>query len=243
MNVGVRIVAHSICVITMLTALSGCDTAPKSTNAKAGVVILRRLPVSMKVRQRSTTRVPGSQQSLHLTIDDITRGQVMATLKDSNGKTVLASTSFSAGDVADFSLGDENYQLQLTELDNSLTSDDYASFVIAIPSESAGLAEPGKPADSGQETIEKLLRAVEGSEGVVFIRNSEEYSAKEAADHLRMKWKSAGGDITTAEEFIDQIATKSSISNEPYRVRKPDGTEVESSAYLHEKLREINAKR
>jgi hypothetical protein len=239
MNVSVRIVAHSLGIIAMLTALSGCDTAPKSTNPKAGVPALRELPVSMKVRQRSTTRVPGSQRSLHLTIDDITRGQVMASLKDNNGKPVLTPTSFKEGDAARFSFGEAVYQLQLAELDNSLTGDDYASFVISIPTENG---EQSNSAGPESAIIEKLLKAVEASD-VIFIRNSEEHSAKEAADHLRMKWKAAGGEIITAEEFINQFATKSSISNEPYRVRKPDGTEVESSAYLHEKLREINAKR
>src|SRR5688500_3340761 len=115
MNVVLRIVANSLGVVAMLTALSGCDTASRSTKAKVSAPGLRELPVSMKVRQRSTTRVPGSQQALHLTIDDITRGQVMTSLKDSDGKPVLAPTSFKEGDAASFSFGDAVYELQLAE--------------------------------------------------------------------------------------------------------------------------------
>ena len=90
-----------------------------------------------------------------------------------------------------------------------------------------------------REKIERLLAAVESAEGDVFIRNGGEHSAADAAEHLRTKWQAAGEQIKTAEEFIDKIGTKSSLSGEPYRVRLANGADVPASDYLREKLSDI----
>jgi hypothetical protein len=170
-----------------------------------------------------------------LTIDDITDGQVITSLADGDGKPVLAMTSLKRGDSAAFTLGDSAYQLTLKELDNSLLGEDSAEFEI-----SSGTAN--QPADE-RDKIEQLLSAIELSDGMVFIRNGTEYTPKEAADHLRAKWKAAGDEFIDVESFIDRIATKSSLSGEPYRVRKPDGAEVPAGEFLREKLKAIEQKR
>ena len=95
----------------------------------------------------------------------------------------------------------------------------------------APLSEPVK--------IEALIISVEQLPGAVFIRNGSEYSADKAADHLRMKLRYAGKRIKTAEEFIDNLATGSSMSGKPYRIRFADGHTVESAVYFREQLRRI----
>jgi hypothetical protein len=118
-------------------------------------------------------------------------------------------------------------------LDNSLLGEDSATFII-----SSGAAN--NPTDERND-IERLLAAVEASGDVVFIRNGTEHTAEEAADHLRAKWKAAGDKVADVETFVDKIATKSSMSGEPYRVRKADGSEVPAADYLREKLNEIES--
>jgi hypothetical protein len=189
----------------------------------------------MRVTQRTTTRVPGSQRSLHLTIDDITAGQVMASLAGNDGKPVLAATSLKRGESAAFTLGDATYQLTLKELDNSVLGDDFATFVIS--------SAAGDNPEDEREKIEQLLAAVAADSDAVFIRNGAEQVPQEAADHLRAKWKAAGDRVKDVESFIDKIATKSSMSNEPYRVRKADGTEVAAADYLREIAKVIESKR
>ena len=44
---------------------------------------------------------------------------------------------------------------------------------------------------------------------------------------------------SSAREFIEQVATKSSLSGEPYRIRLRDGSEVFSGQYLSEVLDRI----
>lgn len=65
--------------------------------------------------------------------------------------------------------------------------------------------------------IDYLLSAVEQS-GCTFIRNGAFHSAADAADHLRMKYKRARRHVDSAEEFIDRIASQSSLSGEPYTI-------------------------
>jgi hypothetical protein len=209
----------------------GCDGGSPAPQPVKKPSVLSGLPAEMSVKQRSTTDVPGSDSALRLTIDDITGGQVLTSLSDKQGGTVLAVTSLKPGEAATFQLGDESFQLTLTELKNALVGEDFATFVVA----SGSAEETGDK----KEEIERLLALVGSAEGTVFIRNGEEHSAKDAAEHLRRKWQAAGGEIATAEEFIDKIATKSSLSGEPYRVRRSDGTEVPASEYLREKLKEL----
>jgi hypothetical protein len=204
---------------------------PLAARTQTKSLQLPDLPVEMAVKQRSTTVVPGSDGSLRLTIDDITRGQVIASLIDEEGGSVLAATSLSRGDSAPFKFGNETYQLTLKELNNALVGEDFATFVVSSGSKTGTLSERAK--------IERLLSFIETAEGDVFIRNGVEYSAKDAADHLRTKWSAAGSQIATAEDFIDKIASKSSTSGEPYQVRVASGATVSASDYLREKLAQI----
>jgi hypothetical protein len=92
-----------------------------------------------------------------------------------------------------------------------------------------------------RDEIYTLLERVELS-ACRFIRNGSGYSAKEAAQHLRTKWR-AGNKLSgemSAEQFISQIATTSSMSGQPYMIDCGAGSLLLSS-WLAEKLREIRA--
>lgn len=104
--------------------------------------------------------------------------------------------------------------------------------------EDAPVKAPGEP-----EKIERLIASVEALEGAVFLRNGSEYTAKEAGAHLRRKWKSAGSRIRTAEQFIDHLGTKSSLSGEPYRIRLADRTTITLRDHLLKELDRIKSAR
>jgi hypothetical protein len=86
------------------------------------------------------------------------------------------------------------------------------------------------------QKIETLISTVNDLKDATFIRNGKEYDCKAAADHMRTKWSYAGDKIHTAQEFIEQIASKSSQSGKPYLIRFGDGREVKSSEFLTEAL-------
>jgi len=99
------------------------------------------------------------------------------------------------------------------------------------------LPRPGAAAGSERVAIEDLLRAVDES-GLVWIRNGSEHDAHAAAAHLRAKWQAAGARVRTAEDFIDGIASRSSLSGRPYLVRLPDGSTVPAADWLRARLAE-----
>ena len=149
---------------------------------------------------------------------------------DKAGATLLSRKSMQQGAVATIKLGAETYQLTLKELNNALIGEDFATFVVSGPA-GAGLSE--------KEKIEKLIAQIENLPGAVFVRNGTEHGAKEAAEHLRTKWQAAGDRVKTAREFIDHLATKSSMSDEAYTIKLADGTIEPAGAYLHERLAEL----
>jgi hypothetical protein len=85
--------------------------------------------------------------------------------------------------------------------------------------------------------IRYLIGSVEALQGMTFLRNGGKYDARKAADHLRLKLKTAGNRVKTAEDFIRLCGSKSSVSGEAYRMRFPDGTTMYAGAFFRERLK------
>ena len=95
------------------------------------------------------------------------------------------------------------------------------------------------PNAAAQVEIDHLLKFVATSQ-CTFIRNGSEHPAPEARDHLAGKLDFAKGRISTAEDFIRYLATESSMSNEPYKV-KCAGKELPAGAWLSAELKRYRA--
>lgn len=93
---------------------------------------------------------------------------------------------------------------------------------------------------SDQDKIERMLAALTASDAV-FIRGGSEYTGKEAASHLRMKWSAAGDRVQTARQFIDLLASSSSASGKPYSIRTADGRETPSRDWFTALLASIES--
>ena len=92
----------------------------------------------------------------------------------------------------------------------------------------------GWPNSTTEGEVEYLLEFVAAS-GCIFIRNDEEHSSEEAADHLRLKYSRGKRYVDTAEDFIDRLATESSWTGRAYTVRCGE-QEQSSAAWLHRAL-------
>ena len=93
------------------------------------------------------------------------------------------------------------------------------------------------PSAAVETEINYLLGFIETS-GCEFYRNGNWYDSPRAAEHLRYKYKmlAASDRISTAEDFIDKAATKSSLSGEPYEVRCSGREPITSTQWLRESL-------
>ena len=223
--------AITIVIFTVLVG-AGCSesNSPHPASQKSPV---HGLPAEFTVRQRSTTAAPGSDGRLLITIDDITRGQVIVSAATASGTDLLPARSMSPKTTAAFDFGGQSLRLRLQRLDNALIGEDFATFELS--SDDGSLTEAQK--------IEKLIQVIADLSDATFIRNGAEHSALEAAEHLRMKWGSAGSGVNTAEQFIDGVASRSSVTGRPYRIRFAGGRTVEAGEFLREHLQQIEQDR
>ena len=94
-----------------------------------------------------------------------------------------------------------------------------------------------------QARIDFLIREVENAKDLIFIRNGAEHDAAAAGKHLRMKLNYAGERVRTAEEFVKNCASESSLTHRKYKVRFPGGKTMDAAEYFADKLREYDAAR
>ena len=93
------------------------------------------------------------------------------------------------------------------------------------------------PNATTQREITGLLQALEHS-GCRFQRNGSWHEAAEARSHLQRKYdyllkRNLAG---SAEQFIDNAASRSSISDKPYRVACPNRPEQDSAPWFRQQL-------
>lgn len=214
-------------VIAGVTACSrpkmGSTTPAAPTAGIAGV------PFEFTVPQRSTTPVNGTAGKLLVHTGDITGGKVSAGL-ELGGSPLTASSSLRVGQLVRFDFEGAHYALVLTHLSNALVGQDFATFTLEV-------ATPGPAGMQQDEVIERLLGAVAGLQAAVLNRNGSDYPPVEAVEHLRMKRESEGE--MTAEQFIDGIATKSSLSGRAYEIRHGDGSTEALADFLRAELKKI----
>ena len=95
----------------------------------------------------------------------------------------------------------------------------------------------GSQAEPVDKIVQHLIAYVEQS-GMTFIRNSRQYTAKEAAEHMQKKYDYYRGDIDTPEKFIELCATRSILSGEPYLIINEQGKKIRTSEWLLKELQE-----
>jgi len=91
--------------------------------------------------------------------------------------------------------------------------------------------------------VERLIQYVESRTDCAFVRNGTAYTSHDAADFLRKKMDYMGDRVSTAQQFVDQIASRSSTSGEPYMIRHADGRMEHSAKFLSDELKRMDGGR
>ena len=86
--------------------------------------------------------------------------------------------------------------------------------------------------------IEHLISAV-GASGCTFVRNGKEHDAEAAEAHLRLKYRRGRKYSKTAEDFIERLASKSSMSRKAYQMACPESPTIASGDWLRARLAEF----
>ena len=92
-------------------------------------------------------------------------------------------------------------------------------------------------ADKAEVEIEYLITTV-GESGCTFIRNGSRHDSDDAASHMRLKYRRGKRYATTAELFIERLASKSSFSGKSYAIECPGSEAVPSGEWLTARLHE-----
>jgi len=100
----------------------------------------------------------------------------------------------------------------------------------------AAAGSAGELPAAEERQIEALIARVAGMTDAAFIRNDRSYDAATAAEFLRRKWRRHAAEVRSAEDFIDRVATGSSTTGAPYRIRLGDGRELPCATVLREEL-------
>ena len=119
-------------LVLLILSLTGCATTR---------LALPNEPVRMTVLQRHTKAIPGSQEQVQLSLDDITGGQVLLSIRGPGGK-IVDTVSVKNGDVVPFAVGRHEYYLRVVELRNFLTGDDFGVFEISAEPPRKGRLKP-----------------------------------------------------------------------------------------------------
>ena len=87
-----------------------------------------------------------------------------------------------------------------------------------------------------QAEIDHLIKYIQGSD-CKFIRNGKAHTPDEAIEHILKKYDHFKPKIKTTEDFIEFCASRSILSNQPYKIGCPDQELVESRNWF---LKELN---
>jgi len=106
---------------------------------------------------------------------------------------------------------------------------------------SAWLLPNALAGEDTNKTVTYLIDYVAKSD-LTFVRNGQDSTAKQAAEHMRQKWAYFSKKIKTPEDFILLAATKSELSGKLYLVRLKDGKESPAGEWLSKVLAEYRKK-
>jgi hypothetical protein len=93
------------------------------------------------------------------------------------------------------------------------------------------------PAAADDTTAEiQYLLTTAGQSQCMFIRNGKAHTSTEAESHLRLKYSNGKRWVSTTEQFIDRIASKSSWTGKKYYIDCPDKGRQASSDWMSARL-------
>jgi len=203
----------------LILFIIGCSSEEKPVNQ----LLLPKKGFKFQLVQRTQISLPSVDGNVICSINDITKGQTQIVIKEN--ERVLVAESIMEMEPINFKFNNFSYTVTCKGMVNKLFGDDFAHFEIVEN------VHPKKAAKDETKEIEALLKKIESS-NIIFVRNGDEYSAQDAAEHLRSKWKQSAGKIKTKNDFINHIATQSSMTGELYYVILKDGQKFTLSDWI-----------
>jgi hypothetical protein len=87
--------------------------------------------------------------------------------------------------------------------------------------------------------IQFLIEQVRKSD-CTFFRNGTAYTAKDAASHLTLKYNNGKRYAKNGNDFIKNLASKSSWTGISYKIKCPNSEEITTNKWLYNQLKYYN---
>jgi membrane-bound lytic murein transglycosylase len=118
-----------------------------------------------------------------------------------------------------------------------------ASLILVLVLAAAGAVRADSSSDgltpADRAKIERLIAVVETLPDASFIRNGKAYGPATAGKFLRGKWKDREASIRSVDDFIQNVATRSSTTGQPYLIRFNDGREIATAEFFRSELAKL----
>ncbi|MBI1836858.1 MAG: DUF5329 family protein [Flavobacteriia bacterium] len=203
-----------------------------SCTSKENNLSLPQNGFEFKLFQRNSIEIPSIDGDVMCSIDDITGGQTVLTIK--NKDKICLIKSIEENEVFSFKINATKYSIQCIKLVNILIGEDFGFFIV----KKGNLKSEIRKDESNK--IKTLLLIIEKS-NIQFIRNGVTYNSKEASEHLATKWKESNIHITNLNQFIERIGSKSSMSGKPYLVIQSDGSIIPAKTWYLKQIKNSNS--
>lgn len=109
------------------------------------------------------------------------------------------------------------------------------TLILAVAMLALPMISTAAPDARGEGEIRHLIDFVSAS-GCTFIRNGDSHDSLSAAEHLSMKYGRARSRLSTPEQFIEAVATRSYLTGREYRVQCPGRPEMANAEWLLSEL-------
>lgn len=216
-------------VLELVLQARGGSTVVARLRAVPDRLLLQRGGETVTIVQRRSAEVPGSRGFLRVQLGDITAGAVLLTVRGADGEDVVAQRLVRERDRVLFELAGGTFALVVDRLENLLIGDDFA---VLRAVDAASLP---------RDLVTELLHCIESSDAT-FVRGTVEFGGRQAGIHVRKKLAALGRE-PSVDEFVDTVASTSSTTGEPYRVRLPDGSEQTMREWLRAQRARLEASR
>jgi hypothetical protein len=176
----------------------------------------------IKITQRGTEVIKGSEGKVELTIGDITAGSTEVMLEGIENEKVYFKKQMSVGDEGYFQYGKYYYRIKINKFENHTFHDDFAFIAFRKASEKNTIGKIDTVNDKKEtaisaDEIRNYLNKIKTSK-LKFIRNGEIWTDTTMSAHLENKYMLNHQDIKTKEDFIDKVINSSSLTGESYKV-------------------------
>jgi len=176
----------------------------------------------IKIVQRGSKVIKGSEGDVELIINDITNGSTEVKIEGIESSKIYYNNYLGEGEYGVFQYGKYFYRVKINSFEEHIFHDDYAFIAFRSVSEEKGKAgaqivSNDREIPISPDEIRAHLNKIKTC-GLKFIRNDEIWADSTMSYHFENKYLINNKDIKTRANFIKKVVSGSSLTGETYKV-------------------------